>query len=765
MQSDMRYHATITGIVQGVGFRPFIHRLATAESLSGWVCNSGSSVDLEVEGSTEEIESFFRRMEAERPPHALLERIERKPVPPRGDAEFRIQESEGTVVDGSVLTPDLAVCKNCLSEVFDPGNRRYLYPFTTCTLCGPRYTIAESVPFDRQRTSMRDFVMCDACLEEYRSQESRRFHSQTNCCAACGPMLELRSPSGSVFERSDAAFIRAAQAIDAGQVVAVKGVGGFHLFVDGTNEEAVARLREKKHRETKPLALLMTEIAEVERYCVVSPTERELLVSPAAPIVLLAKRDGGLPIATNVAPGVGLLGVMIAYTPLHHFLLRHLGRPLVATSANLSDDPICFDESDLLDRMGSVADLFLVYNRRIVRAVDDSVVREIGGRGVVLRRGRGLTPGTMKLPQSPGQSDVLPILACGGHLKNAIALSLRSKAYLSPHIGTLDSGAAIERYHREVSDLVSSREPAVAACDLHPDYASTAFAMESGSKVFGVQHHYAHVLSCLADNAVSPPVLGVAWDGSGYGTDRTLWGGEFLELSSDYSYHRMAFLRRFPLPGGEKAVKEPRRATLGLLYEMLGDDVFKDPSRAIQLGLDLGEIKPLRTMLARHINSPVCSSIGRLFDAVAALIGVRQKCDFEGQAAMELETLAWKAEGGIGDVGAYPMHVAKSANGFELDWGPMIGAILNDLDHDVSFPQISARFHRALAKGIVAIAEVSGQKTVVLTGGVFQNKYLCEAAIGELERAGFQPVWHKHVPPNDGGLAVGQLVAASFGGR
>ena len=768
----LRYGGMIKGIVQGVGFRPFFYHLAREETLTGWVCNSGSSVDFEVEGVAENLDRFFRRLEAEKPGPARVEKIHRELIPIRGDQGFHIHESRSGTGEGSTLVPDLAVCGRCLSEVYDPGNRRYLYPFTTCTLCGPRYTLLENIPFDRKQTSMRDFEMCTACRNEYESPKNRRFHSQTNSCTECGPTLELRDQKGALIERAEFALSSVAQAIREGQIVAVKGVGGFHLMADASNETAVNSLRERKRREAKPFALLMKGIEEVEHHCLVSPVEKDLLQSSRAPIVLLTKRSdykpGSSGIAKNVAPGAGLLGVMLAHTPLHHLLLDQVERPLIATSANLSDDPICFEEADTFSRMGEIADLFLIHNRRITRALDDSVVRVIGGRGVVLRQGRGYVPGTQTLPLSAtGTSGAPDILAYGGHLKSAIALSKSDspQAYLGPHVGTLGSNRANERYFRELSDLVRdcSATPSIAACDLHPDYISTAAAEASGNPVLPVQHHHAHVLSCLADNEVSPPVLGVVWDGSGLGPDRTLWGGEFLTLTSDYAYRRMAHLRSFKLPGGELALREPRRAALGLLHEMLGERFFSELPTALQAVFDDVELSNFRIMLTRDLNSPVCSSAGRLFDAVASLMAQRQECDFEGQAAMELEALAWMADGKM-PANSYSMPITHGKNGLELDWEPMIRAILADVEFGRPNEEISARFHWSLAAGIVDMAKISGLKKVALTGGVFQNKFLTEAAIGKLDEAGFQPLWHKTIPPNDGGLAIGQLMAARFKG-
>jgi len=816
-----RLKLTVRGAVQGVGFRPFVFRLATGLGLAGWVNNSPQGIFIEVEGPRAELEKFLLRLEIEKPPRSFIQSLEASWLDPAGYTAFEIRPSETGGNKTALVLPDIATCPDCLREIFDPKNRRHRYPFTNCTNCGPRFSIIESLPYDRANTSMKGFTMCPQCQAEYDEPRNRRFHAQPNACPVCGPHLELWEGSAGVppaLGRRDAcptllrdhnALLAAAKAIREGKIVAVKGLGGFHLMTDARNDKAVRLLRERKHREEKPLALMFPSLEAIKAECEVSPLEERLLRSPESPIVLLRQiRNPKSEIRNSCAPNNPYLGIMLPYTPLHHLLMAELGFPVVATSGNLSDEPICTDEHEALERLRDIADVFLVHNRPIVRHVDDSIVRVMLDRELVLRRARGYAPLPINvLPASRWQDKQncrqdagSTILAVGAHLKNTVALSVGNQVFISQHIGDLETEQAHSAFRRVIADFEKLYEavPQIIAADLHPDYLSTKFAQEAccqrpagrsnssagkmpaarsqagGPRYVTVQHHIAHVLSCMAENEIAPPALGVSWDGTGYGLDGTVWGGEFFLVTNE-SIERIAHLRPFRLPGGDKAVKEPRRTALGLLHEISGDAIFDRKNVAPVAAFSAPELATLKTMLAKKLNSPLTSSVGRLFDAVASLINLRQQIRFEGQAAMELEF----ALEGVETEETYPVRIAecglrnKKANEGEtnselrtpnselvLDWSPMIEAILVDVQQGVGVGIISARFHNALAESIVAVAKRVGQNRVVLSGGCFQNRYLTEHAVRRLQAEGFRPYWHQRVPPNDGGIALGQVVAA-----
>jgi hydrogenase maturation protein HypF len=765
---DQRLKVIVRGAVQGVGFRPFIYRLAVEMGLKGWVLNSSSGVFIEVEGPTEKLKSFILRIESEKPPISFIQSLESVYLDLTGYNGFEIRASvEGEKT--ALVVPDIATCPDCQREIFDSHNRRYLYPFTNCTNCGPRFTIIESLPYDRPRTSMRKFEMCPQCRAEYDNPTNRRFHAQPNACPECGPQLQLVDREGSVLNERHDALRSAAQYIRNGNIVAVKGLGGFHLMCDAASEDAVRMLRRRKNREAKPFALMYPSLEMIERDCEVTPSEARLLRSPEAPIVLLETRHGvDVRIAPSIAPGNPYLGVMLPYTPLHHLLMAELKFPVVATSGNLSDEPICIDERDALNRLFDVADVFLIHDRPILRHVDDSIARIVMDRELVLRRARGFAPLPIMVDH-----DLPATLAVGAHQKNAIATSVGRQIFVSQHIGDLETVQASEAFENVIASFRSlySQEPSRVACDLHPNYVSSQYARRSEKPVKAVQHHHAHVLSCMAENAITGPVLGIAWDGSGYGPDQTIWGGEFLRVDSARAdeFERKAHIRTFRLPGSETAVREPRRCAAGLLFEMFGNEAFElgPTSQAARFGLLNSLLTPieaftpeersvLRGMLERKLNSPVTSSAGRLFDAVASLIGLRQFARYEGQAAMELEFAATR------DFSREHYTVNLEHNGaLVFDWARMVVEIMTDVSSRTAQSRMARKFHNTMVEAMVQIASAVGENKIVLSGGCFQNKLLTELAVTRLRQEGFRVYWHQRIPPNDGGIALGQVMAAA----
>mgnify|MGYP003729672623 CR=1 FL=1 len=718
--TQVRIRARITGAVQGVGFRPHVYRLAQQHGVRGFVLNSAAGVVIEAEAANGQVRAFVEHLRAEPPALAVVASFTTETLPDAGFRDFRVEESDPGGEAEAFLLPDLAMCAECRREIFDPRNRRHRYPFTTCTHCGPRYTIVEALPYDRPRTSMIDFPMCAACEAEYRDPGDRRFHAQTNCCPACGPRLELWAQDGSPLAEGEDALARAAEAVRQGRILALKGIGGFHLVCDARNSEAILELRRRKGRPSKPFAVMVPE------------HDHPLLHTPASPIVLV-ENTLGLPEA--IAPGNPLLGVMIPYSPLHALLLEELRFPVVATSGNLTDDPICFDNREAVERLSGIADVFLVHNRRILRPVDDSIVREIAGRAVLLRRARGYAPLPLEAPRA------LPeMFATGGHMKNTVAFSRGRRVFLSQHLGDLSTPAAVSNHRRMTADFgrIYGVRPQAAACDLHPDYGSTATARAMGVEVRAVQHHVAHLFSAVLEHGLEPPVFAASWDGTGAGADGTVWGGEFL-LWEGAAVRRTGHLRPFRLPGGEQAVREPRRALLGAAWEMgrpeLARPWFAD-----------NEWQVLVQMLERGFQAPWTTSAGRLFDAAAALLGLCARATFEGEAAMRVE---FAARGGVAPPPVF----------MEEDWAPLFERLA---DTRLSVAERAALLHDSLAESIVALARRAGVETVVLTGGCFQNARLAETAARRLGEEGFRPLLHRQIPPNDGGLAAGQLLAAAW---
>ncbi|MCX7799343.1 MAG: carbamoyltransferase HypF [Fimbriimonadales bacterium] len=734
----------LRGFVQGVGFRPYVHRLAQSLGLAGWVENGPFGVIVEVEGSASALREFDERLPREAPPSAWIALGEQWELEPLGERGFRIRPSREEGETSALALPDLAVCADCLREVFDPRDRRHRYPFANCTRCGPRYTILLRLPYDRANTTMARFALCAECRSEYEDPDDRRFHAQPIACPRCGPRLRALDPCGGELARDEEALQVAEEAVRNGRIVALKGLGGYQLIVDARNQDAVLRLRARKCREHKPFALLVASLDAARELAEVGALEAEALASPAAPIVLVSRRSAA-PVAEAVAPDNPLLALMLPCTPLHALLASDLGFPAVATSGNRSDEPICIDEAEALARLGDIADLFLTHDRPIHRHMDDSVVRLAAGRVLVLRRARGYAPAPVPLPEASA-----PVLACGAHLKSTVCLAVRGWAFLSQHIGDLETPeaeAALRRVARELPELYRA-EPEETARDLHPDYSSTRLAEESGKPVAAVQHHLAHALAVLAENSVEGPALAVAWDGTGLGTDRSVWGGEFFVVEGRNA-RRVASLRPFRLPGGDAAARDARRTALALWWASHGERSlppieFAPPATA-------GEIEGWRAVWASVALSPRCSSAGRLFDAASALCRLGGVQRYEGELPMLLEHRC----GGRWEEGPRLRVVDEGI--LLLDWAPLLDMLV---DETLTVETRARRFHGSLAAAISEVALAVGVGTVALGGGCFQNRVLLESAVELLRSAGFRAVWSQRVPPNDGGLSLGQAVAA-----
>ncbi len=767
----------VRGAVQGVGFRPFVYRLANQIGLAGWVLNGTGGVTIDLDGPPDALGVFLRRLRAEAPPRAIIVDVESAWGPPRGYRGFHIRLSQGGGNRTTLILPDTATCPDCLAETLDPANRRFGYAFTNCTNCGPRFSIITALPYDRPNTTMRGFALCPDCAAEYADPADRRFHAQPNACQVCGPRLEFWEAGAipAAARRPPPAadpLSAAAAALRQGQIVAVKGVGGYQLMVDPRNSAAVARLRDRKARPDKPLALIARDLAQAAEIVQLDAGAAALLSSAEAPIVLLPRRsDGAIAIAPAVAPGNPFLGVMLPCSPLHHLLLRALDFPLVATSGNLSDEPICIGEDEAGRRLGQIANSFLSHNRPVERHIDDSVATVVAGAPRLLRRARGYAPLPVALP-----AEAPCILAVGPQLKNTVALSVGRQAFISQHIGDLSTVEAVGAFERVIADFLRLYEaaPALVAHDLHPDYVSTHFARKSqvapAAPRVAVQHHHAHFAACLAEHAVVGPALGAIWDGTGYGVDGTVWGGEFL-LGDAAASVRVAHLLPFRLPGGDAAVREPARVAVALLREIFGQAIVGWGHLDPVAHFDQTQRDILERMIFRGINSPLTSSAGRLFDGVAALLGLRQCVSFEGQAAIELEHLADPHERG-----AYEFALSRAqldappppaggvscvADPLIVDWRPAIVALLNDLRRGVARERIAARFHNGAVAAIAEVAALLGVEQVALSGGCFQNRLLAEGAAVRLETAGRRALLPRLIPANDGGVSFGQIAMAA----
>jgi hydrogenase maturation protein HypF len=754
----------VRGVVQGVGFRPFVFRLASEENLSGFIGNSTGGVTIEIEGPSARVEAFRRRLEAEAPPLSRIDSVMVREVPPKGEKGFRIIASEASGHVSTGIPADAATCADCLRELLDPNDRRYRYPFLNCTNCGPRYTITRRIPYDRPQTSMARFTMCAACQAEYDDPTNRRFHAQPNACAVCGPWVWLVAADGAEIQAADPVAAMIDRLMD-GEIVAIKGIGGFHLAVDATNETAVMRLRERKHRYGKPLAVMVRDLDAARGICELTGEEEALLQTPARPIVL-ARRCAGCGIAGSVAPGIPWLGVFLPYAPLQHLLFADARvKALVMTSANLSEEPIAIDNDEALARLRHIADAFLMHDREILQRCDDSVMALVDGAPQLIRRARGFVPLGVPLP-----FDSPPLLAVGGHLKNVFALARGRFAYQSQHLGDLENVTGLDFFREALEHLMHTFEiePEAVAHDLHPGYLSTSWAKEWASEhnlpLIAVQHHHAHIAACMAEHSLEGPVIGLSLDGTGYGTDGRIWGGEVLIVRLD-GFERFAHLDYVPMPGGEAAIKEPWRMALGALHAA-GFDVESEQMLAL-LGAERNEAHVLKRMIERKINSPMTSSLGRLFDAVGAVVQGRRAMDYEAQAAIELEGIAVSERDRFKQGDYVPeLHEADEGSACEavIRTGKMWKAVLADLWRGVPASHISARFHAGVAEGFINAAANARIDTsinvVALSGGCLHNRRLARLLRTGLEEEGFQVLQHRNVSPGDGGLSYGQTVVA-----
>ena len=752
---------SVRGVVQGVGFRPFIYQLAKHHNLRGWVCNTSEDVQIEAEGEAKDIELFTDDLRQQAPPMSHIEDIKVTPGSPQHYDKFEIRPSVAKAGQYQLVSPDIATCPDCLREIFAPTDRRYRYPFTNCTNCGPRFTIIKDIPYDRPNTTMQDFKMCPACQKEYNDPLNRRFHAQPNACPVCGPQLELVDAKGNSVACKDV-IKKTTELLKQGKIVAIKGLGGFLLACDATSENSVNKLRQRKNRPAKPLAVMVANINEAKKHCEINAAEEKLLTSPGSPIVLMKwKKESN--ISKAVALELKYFGLMLPYTPLHHLLLSEVGKPLVMTSGNLSEEPIAKDNDEALKRLDNIADYFLMHNRDIYARYDDSVMLVENDLPRFARRARGYAPYPIRLPFKARQ-----ILGCGAEEKNTFCLTRDNYAFISQHIGDMENMETLEHYVNTI-DLYKKLfriNPEIVAHDMHPEYLPTKYAKElaakEGLKLFPVQHHHAHIAACMADNGLTGQVIGVALDGTGYGTDGNIWGGEFMVV--DYkSFKRMAYLEYLPLPGGALAIKKPYRTAVGYL-QALGIDL--DKRLPLLKQVDDNEIKTIQNQVKSNFNAPLTSSMGRFFDAVSALAGIRGVIEYEAQAAIDLETLANDASD---ETGNYPFSLEKNDNVSMIKIRDLLKAVINDIMQVTPKAVIATRFHNTVAQMILqtcqSIKKKTGLERAALSGGVFQNRLLLRKACALLESAGYEVYTHHQVPCNDGGIALGQVVIANANER
>jgi hydrogenase maturation protein HypF len=747
-----RARVRVNGTVQGVGFRPYVYRLASELDLGGFVLNDAHGVLIEIEGSGPAVERFLDRLPSEAPPLAVLEQIMVSNEAPSGDRSFAILASVGGAVPDAPVTPDSATCADCLRELFDPADRRFRYPFINCTNCGPRFTIVRGVPYDRPLTTMAGFTMCAACRTEYEDPGDRRFHAQPNACPVCGPALSLLGADGRPVAGDP--LKSAATALRASAIVAIKGIGGYHLACLAGEEPAVAALRARKHREDKPFALMATSLAAAESLVSLDAPARELLSGPERPIVL-APRLSDAPVAESVAPGAPELGVMLPYSPLHHVLLADVETTLVMTSANVTDEPIAYRDDDALERLGDIADLFLLHDRPIQTRTDDSVVRATPRRAV-LRRSRGYVPGALPLP---GDRTRRQLLACGAELKNTFCLAKGSRAWVSHHIGDLENYETLRSFTEGIEHFrrLFAVDPEVVAYDLHPEYLSTKYALElDGVELVGVQHHHAHLAACLAEHGAPGPAIGAIFDGTGYGLDGTVWGGELL-FGDLGSFRRMGSLLPVPLPGGQRAIEQPWRMACSWLSAAFDREVTLP--KPLAHDVDPRAWAQVHRLIETGTAAPATTSMGRLFDAVAALTGVRAEVNYEGQAAIELEAACDPHERG-----SYSIAVSEGPERIVVDPREAIARVAADVESGEPTGAIARRFHRAVAdatvRACVLLAAACDSEVVVLSGGVFHNRLLVESVSDGLVAAGLRVLVPERLPAGDGGISYGQAAVA-----
>lgn len=753
-QVKSRIRLRFSGIVQGVGFRPFVYRTALSHGMAGFVRNDADGVTVEAEGAEGLVDAFVSSLLEKTPPLAEIHGVLRERVPPLGEKAFRIVASDATGRAEALISPDVATCDACLAELFDPSNRRYRYPFINCTDCGPRLTIVEDVPYDRERTSMSVFPMCEQCRKEFEDPGDRRFHAQPNACPVCGPRLTLVDREGRGI-RTDDPLAWAANLIREGGILAVKGLGGFHLCVNALYDKAVARLRERKCREEKALAVMARDLATAERLVHLGEEERRLLRSPSRPIVICREREVS-PVSRLVAPSMGTLGVMLPYTPLHHLILEKDPPVLVMTSANLTDEPICIDNEEAVERLKDVADAFVLHNRDIVVRCDDSVAIATERGPTVVRRSRGYAPRPVLLGARMPE-----VLALGAHLKSTVCVVRDDLAFLSPHVGDLETPLARDFFLETVETMqrIARCRPGVLACDMHPDYFSTRYALgKASSAVIRVQHHHAHIVSCMAENRLKGPVIGLAMDGTGYGEDSTIWGGEFL-IATETAFERAGHLACVALPGGEAAVRQPWRTGASLLRGCFGEEWREIAGRLglVPAGIDPAQIEAL---LRSGLNCPVTSSLGRLFDGVSSILGLCRRSSYEGQAAIVLEACADRAYAEV-----LPFVVDDTRKPLVVDLSAAVRKIVERRLSGEDASRLASAFHatvvEALAGTAVRLRGMTGIGTVVLSGGCFQNRLLLQGCASRLEGEGFSVATHARVPPNDGGISLGQAVVAA----
>lgn len=744
----------VNGIVQGVGFRPFVYQLAHHYGLKGDVANTSSGVTIHIEGNEEKVQAFVRDLGEKSPPLAHITEIAASPEPVRGYKEFAIRASKGESLRSTLISPDMAICNDCLRELFDPQDRRYHYPFINCTNCGPRYTIIDDIPYDRPNTSMKHFTMCPDCQKEYDDPLDRRFHAQPNACDLCGPGVSLYDTRNTRILAQDP-IKRTSELLKQGNIVAIKGLGGFHLAVDAENSDAVTRLRHRKHREEKPFALMSYDLDRVRQYARIEPDEEILLTALQRPIVLLKKKDPNT-LSPEISPRNKNFGVMLPYTPLHYLLLSRDFTALVMTSGNISEEPIAIDNDEVFERLGAIADYFLVHNRDIYLRSDDSIVRRVDGATRFIRRSRGYIPSPVFL-----NDEVPQVLACGAELKNTVCLTKGKNAFLSQHIGDLENLETYRFLEMTVCHMkrILDIDPHIVAYDLHPDYLSTRYAHEQKEiKKVGVQHHHAHIVSCMAENRVGGPVLGLSFDGTGYGTDGCIWGGEVL-IAETHQFTRSAHLAYIPMPGGATAIKEPWRMAVSYLYHVFGEG-FHDLNLPFLQGLEKEKINIILDMISKQVNSPQTSSLGRLFDGIAAILGIRNNVAYEGQAAIELEMAIRKET-----EESYDYEWERGNDSYRILVHPLVRGVVNDMENGIPVSDISGKFHTTLVRLFsdlcTLLRKETGLDRVVLSGGVFQNATLLTGMRKALRDKDFQVFTHCLVPTNDGGISLGQAVAAA----